>query len=70
MGLSDFSLEGKTAVIVGARKGLGRAYALTFAEAGADVVVTDVEVADGMLDAVGEQIEQYGRRCLTAQLDI
>lgn len=70
MGISDFSLEGKKAVIVGARKGLGKAYALTFAEAGADVAVTDVEVADGMLDAVGEQIEQYGRRCLTAELDI
>ena len=51
MGISDFSLEGKKAV-VGARRGLGKAYALTFAEAGADVAVADVEVADGLLDAV------------------
>lgn len=70
MGISDFSLEGKKAVIIGARGGLGKAYARTFAEAGADVAVADVEVADGMLDSVGEQIRAYGRSCLTAQVDI
>lgn len=70
MGLSDFSLEGKKAVIIGGRGGLGKAYALTFAEAGADVAVADIEVDDGMLDSVGEQIQNYGRRCLTAQVDI
>ena len=70
MGISDFSLEGKKAVIIGGRKGLGKAYALTFAEAGADVAVADVEVADGMLDSVAEKIKGFGRRCLTAQVDI
>jgi len=50
MGISDFSLEGKKAVVVGGRKGLGKAYALTFAEAGADVAIADVEVSDGLLD--------------------
>ena len=70
MGISDFSLEGKRAVVIGGRQGLGKAYALIFAEAGADVAVTDVEVADGRLDAVAGQIEQYGRRCLTAKVDI
>ena len=70
MGISDFSLEGKKAVIIGGRKGLGKAYSLTFASAGADVAVADVEVADGMLDSVAEQIREHGRRCLTAQVDI
>ena len=70
MGISDFSLEGKKAVVVGGRRGLGRAYALTFAEAGADVAIADVEVADGMLDSVAEQIQKYGRRALVAQVDI
>ena len=70
MGISDFSLEGKKAVVVGGRKGLGKAYALTFAEAGADVAVADIEVADGMLDSVAEKIKRFGRRCLTAQVDI
>ena len=70
MGISDFSLEGKKAVVIGGRKGLGKAYSLTFAEAGADVAVADVETGDGLLDSVAEQIEQYGRRCLKAQVDI
>ncbi|HEY90588.1 MAG TPA: SDR family NAD(P)-dependent oxidoreductase, partial [Dehalococcoidia bacterium] len=70
MGIADFSLEGKKAVVVGGRKGLGKAYALTFAEAGADVAIADVEVADGLLDDVAEKIRAFGRRALTAQVDI
>ncbi len=51
MSLSDFSLQS------GWRQArLAKAFALGFAEAGADVAITDVAVADGHLDAVGEQI--------------
>lgn len=70
MGISDFSLEGKKAVVVGGRKGLGKAYALTFAEAGADVAIADVEVTDGLLDDVAEKIRGFGRRALAVQVDI
>jgi len=70
MGISDFSLEGKKAVVVGGRRGLGKAYALTFAEAGADVAIADVEIDDGMMDSVAEQIRGFGRRSLTVQTDI
>jgi len=70
MGLSDFSLEGKMAIVVGARRGMGKAFALGFAEAGADVAVTDVVTDDGLLDAVGEQVRQMGRRSLVAGMDM
>ena len=70
MGISDFSLEGKKAVVVGGRKGLGKAYALTFADAGADVAVADVEVADGMLESVAGQIREFGRHSLAVRTDI
>jgi len=37
-----FNLEGKTAVVTGASRGLGKAMAIGLAKAGADVVVTDI----------------------------
>ena len=35
-----FDLQGKTALVTGASSGLGRGFAQTLAEAGADVVIT------------------------------
>lgn len=37
-----FNLEGKTAIVTGASRGLGRSMAIGLAKAGADVVVTDI----------------------------
>lgn len=70
MSISDFSLKGKVAVVVGARRGMGKAFAIGFAEAGADVAITDVEVTDGLLDEVGKQIQKLGRRTLVVRTDI
>jgi len=70
MSLSDFSLEGKVAVVVGAWRGMGRAFALGFAEAGADVVVSDVKIEDGHLNACADQIREMGRRALAVQTDM
>jgi NAD(P)-dependent dehydrogenase (short-subunit alcohol dehydrogenase family) len=39
------SLRGKVAIVVGAAKGIGRAIALTFADAGAAVVCADIDMA-------------------------
>jgi NAD(P)-dependent dehydrogenase (short-subunit alcohol dehydrogenase family) len=44
-------LQGKTALVTGAASGIGRAAALRLAEAGARVVVSDID-ADGGLEAV------------------
>ncbi len=40
MVLDKFSLKGKTAIVTGANKGIGRFYALALAEAGADVIIS------------------------------
>jgi 2-deoxy-D-gluconate 3-dehydrogenase len=40
--LSLFSLEGKTAICTGATRGLGQAMALGLAEAGADIILAQV----------------------------
>ena len=66
MSLPNFSLEGRVAVITGARRGLGKAIALGFGEAGADVVVCDIVVDDGKLEAVAEAIRKFGRRSLAS----
>ncbi len=70
MALPSFSLEGQIAVITGGRQGIGRAIALTFAEAGADVAVCDFVVEDGKLDEVAEEIRGLGRRALAVRADV
>jgi len=60
--LSRFSLEGKVALVAGGSRGIGRATALGFAEAGADVVVSSRKLPD--LEKVADEIRALGRRAL------
>jgi NAD(P)-dependent dehydrogenase (short-subunit alcohol dehydrogenase family) len=63
-------LKGKTAVVTGARRGIGQASALALAEAGADVVISDIVTDDGLLEKTAGEIKKSGRRCITARTDI
>jgi NAD(P)-dependent dehydrogenase (short-subunit alcohol dehydrogenase family) len=63
-----FDLTGRTALVTGAARGLGRAIALALGHAGADVAL-------GLRDAsTGAEIEatlqEMGRRCLRLQMDV
>jgi len=60
MSIANFSLEGKVALVAGGSRGIGRAGALAFAEAGADVVVSSRKLAD--LEQVAEEIRATGRK--------
>lgn len=59
--LDQFKLDGKTALVTGARRGIGRAAAAALAEAGADVVATSASMElDG--SDVGKDVESHGSR--------
>jgi len=59
--LSDyFRLDGKTALITGAGKGIGARIATGFAEMGADVIL--LARTPGDLAAVAQEVEKLGRR--------
>jgi 2-deoxy-D-gluconate 3-dehydrogenase len=59
--LDSFRLNGKTALVTGAARGLGQGMALALAEAGADIVAVDILPADD----TKQQVEALGRRCAT-----
>ena len=70
MSLAQFSLQGKKALVVGGRRNMGKGFALGLAEAGADVAVADLQIDDGRLQAVADEITSMGRRGLAMQVDI
>ena len=70
MSLAQFSLQGKKALVVGGRRNMGKGFALGLAEAGADVAVADLQIDDGRLQAVANEITHMGRRGLAVQVDI
>ncbi|MBI4923844.1 MAG: SDR family oxidoreductase [Devosia nanyangense] len=63
-----FDLTGRTALVSGAARGLGRAIALALAEAGADVALglRDKGSDGGLI----KEIEARGRRALPLQMDV
>jgi 3-oxoacyl-[acyl-carrier protein] reductase len=52
-------LEGKTALITGASRGIGRAIALKFAEHGADIAFTDIR-SDENSESLEKELKSYG----------
>lgn len=64
----SFDLTGKRALVTGASRGIGRAIAVAYAQAGADVAVLARNAE--LLDEVVGEIEGLGRRAVACPADV
>ena len=66
--LTSFGLDGKTAVVTGAGRGIGRTIALDCARAGARVAVGSRTLVE--LESLSQEIEALGSECFYRHLDV
>ena len=62
------SIAGRTVIVTGGGRGIGKVYSRRLAEAGAKVVVADIVAAES--DAVAEAIRAAGGQALSAPTDV
>lgn len=66
--LDQFTLDGETAIVTGAARGLGEEMAFALAEAGADIAIIDVD-ADAA-EATAAAIEEMGATATAVKTDV
>ena len=66
---SLLSLSNRQAVITGGARGIGRAIAARFAEAGADVALADIRLAEAE-SAARDLSARFGRRVIAIEADV
>lgn len=66
--LQRFQMDGSVAIITGSGRGIGRAIALAYAEAGADVVCSARSLDE--VQAVAEEVRGLGRRAWAIACDV
>jgi NAD(P)-dependent dehydrogenase (short-subunit alcohol dehydrogenase family) len=63
-----FRLDGRTAIVTGASRGLGRSMALALAEAGANVVLVARDIA--LAEQVANDAQKFGTQAIAIKCDI
>jgi 3-oxoacyl-[acyl-carrier protein] reductase len=66
--LQQFSLDNQIAIVTGSGQGIGRAIAQTFAEAGADLAVADINIKTA--EATVGHIRSLGREAIAIRVDV
>ncbi|MEM8980636.1 MAG: SDR family oxidoreductase [Pseudomonadota bacterium] len=66
--MTDQPLIGKTAVVTGAGRGIGKSIAMTFAKAGADLAICARSQAE--IIEVRKSVESLGRTCVSESVDL
>src|SRR5712692_8678574 len=63
------SFAGKVVLVTGAQQGIGRAMALEFAAAGADMAINWLD-DDGAAQRVADEVRACGRRAILVKADV
>ena len=63
-----FDLTGRVALVSGAASGMGRAMAIALAEAGADLMLADRNIAGA--EKTADEIQKLGRRAVAVNCDV
>jgi meso-butanediol dehydrogenase/(S,S)-butanediol dehydrogenase/diacetyl reductase len=61
-------LSGKTAIVTGGGRGIGRGIVLALAEAGADVAIAEIDLESA--ESTAKEVEALGRRALVVRMDV
>jgi gluconate 5-dehydrogenase len=66
--LESFNLKNRVALVTGGGQGIGRGFCLALADAGADVVVVDIN--EQTAKSVALEVEAFGQRALPVKADV
>jgi 2-deoxy-D-gluconate 3-dehydrogenase len=70
MKTNSFDLTDRIAVVTGAGSGMGRAFSIGLAHAGADLVITELPGKEDVAEETAAEVRAAGRRAMTVPLDV
>ena len=70
MEVPSFRLDGRVAIVTGSGSGMGRAFSIALAKAGADVVITELPGKEKAAEDTAAEVRAAGRRALALPLDV
>jgi 2-deoxy-D-gluconate 3-dehydrogenase len=68
--MNKFRLDDQVAIVTGTGSGMGRAFSIALAQAGADVVVTELPGKEHLAQKTASEVQAADRRALVVPLDV